>query len=254
MRQTIFAGNWKMNKGVAQTREYIERFLTHAEAIPETVRVVLAPPFTALEAAADHLYGSRIDLGAQTMHWEEHGAFTGEISPPMLAELGVTYVILGHSERRAYEGETDDDVRRKVAAALEHGLIPIVCVGETLEEHDAGRAQQRVVEQARTAFAGLPAESLAGCVVAYEPIWAIGTGRNCESAQANEVMEAIRASLPGLADASILYGGSMNADNVAGYLAQPQIDGGLVGGASLDAEQFRRLIENALPGAGGSRP
>ena len=179
------------------------------------------------------------------MHWELQGPFTGEVSAPMLREFGVTHVILGHSERRAYFNETDATVNRKVHTALQQGLIPIVAVGETAEERHAGKTDERVVAQTRAAFEGIARESLARVVIAYEPIWAIGTGENCEPDEANRVMSLIRSSLQGLNEIPILYGGSMNSENVAEYAVQPNIDGGLVGGASLDPDGFARLIKSS---------
>ena len=176
------------------------------------------------------------------MHWELQGAFTGEISAPMLREFGVSHVILGHSERRAYCAETDRTVNLKVHTALQQNLVPIVAVGETLEERRAGKADDRVVTQTRAAFEGVGVDALRGVAIAYEPIWAIGTGENCNAAEANRVMATIRSSLEGLDETPILYGGSMTRENVASYAAQPNINGGLVGGASLDPNGFAQLI------------
>jgi triosephosphate isomerase len=179
------------------------------------------------------------------MHWELKGAYTGEISAPMLLEFGVSHVILGHSERRASRAENDRTVNLTVRTALAHGLTPIVAVGETLEERDAGRTNERVVAQTRAAFAGVPSGDLRRAIVAYEPIWAIGTGRNCPPDEADRVMAAIRASLDGLGTVPILYGGSVTPANVAEYAARANINGGLVGGASLDPAGFAALIANA---------
>jgi triosephosphate isomerase len=187
----------------------------------------------------------RIALGAQTMHWEDQGAFTGEVSPPMLLEHGVSYVIIGHSERRAYCNEIDRTINLKVAAALRHGLTPIVAVGETLDEREAGEADQRVAGQTHAALEGLADDQIREVVIAYEPIWAIGTGKNCDPAEANRIMGRIRSHIPALHDAPILYGGSMKADNVAAYMAQEHINGGLIGGASLEPAAFATLIRNA---------
>jgi triosephosphate isomerase len=184
-------------------------------------------------------------LVAQNMHWEAGGAFTGEIAAPMLVELGVRSVILGHSERRHLFGETDEAVNKKVHAALAHGLTPIVCVGETLQERDGGHADHRVASQTRAALDGVSTADLAKVVLAYEPVWAIGTGRNCDVAQADATMSAIRASVAGLQDVRILYGGSVKTDNVAAYAQSPNINGGLVGGASLDPVAFAALIRAA---------
>jgi len=225
-RRPLIAGNWKMHKTVAEARE-----LAHGlrqMALPPGVDVIVCPPFTALAAVADELRGGPIGLGAQNMHDATHGAFTGEISPIMLRELGTTYVILGHSERRRFFGETDAAVARKVRSALAHGIVPIVAVGETADEHAAGGTIARV-----------------SCVVAYEPIWAIGTGNVDTPENANAVMGEIRSCVPGLADARVLYGGSMNGENAAALLAQPNIDGGLIGGASLTLAGFMAVVDAA---------
>ncbi len=243
MRRRIAAANWKMHKTAEQTRAYLERL--SAQPLPSGVDVVIAPPFTSLAAAAPLVRASGLALGAQTMHWELQGAFTGEISAPMLLEFGVRYVILGHSERRAYCGETDASVNRKVKTALDQGLVPIVAVGETLDERARGETAAKVMRQTRAAFEGIAATALTGVVLAYEPIWAIGTGQNCDPAEADGVMATIRSCVAGLADTPILYGGSMNAENVGAYVSRPNIDGGLVGGASLDPDGFAALIRNA---------
>ena len=244
-RRRICAGNWKMFKTASEARAYGERFAELASSIPGHVELVLCPPFTALQALRDALDGTRVKLGAQNMYWESSGAFTGEISAPMLVDLGVQYVILGHSERRQYFGETDEDVRRKTAAALQAGLTPIVAVGESLQIRDDGNAASHVVAQTRAALSGLDAVSIAKVVMAYEPVWAIGTGRNCDAADANTIMHAIRAAVDGLATVPILYGGSVKPENVAQYASQQDIDGGLVGGASLDPDSFARLAQGA---------
>ncbi|MGB6601655.1 MAG: triose-phosphate isomerase [Candidatus Cybelea sp.] len=245
--KTILAGNWKMNKTAAETAAYLDVFLPLTSTLSPAIEIVVAPPFTSIPSAAARLRGTRVRLGAQTMHWQLQGAFTGEISAPMLREFGVTHVILGHSERRAYCGETDATVNLKVRTALEQGLTPIVAVGETLEERKAGLTDERVVAQTRGAFDGVPRSALAAVVIAYEPIWAIGTGENCDSAEADRVMATIRSCLNGLETTPILYGGSMTAANVISYIARPNINGGLVGGASLDPNGFAALIANATP-------
>lgn len=246
MPRTIVAGNWKMHKTAHQTREFFEAFLPLAQSIPHDVHIVVAPPFTAIEAAHDALRGNtRVALGAQNVHWEMHGAFTGEVSVPMLAEFGVTYVIVGHSERRAYFDESNLTVNLKVKALLAHGITPIVAVGETIDERNAGITDELVTEQTKAALEGLDEAGVARVVMAYEPIWAIGTGANCDPVEADRVMAKIRASVPGLKDAPILYGGSMKPDNVSAYRAQPNVNGGLVGGASLEAAGFAKLIEAA---------
>jgi triosephosphate isomerase len=243
----IVAGNWKMHKTAAETAAFFDAFLSRIEGFSGQIEIVVAPPFTSLQLAGERLRDTRVRLGAQTMHWELRGPFTGEVSAPMLRELGVTHVILGHSERRAYCDETDRTVNLKVHTALAQGLVPIVCVGETLEERRAGATDERVISQTRAAFEGVAAVGLATVAIAYEPIWAIGTGQNCEPQEANRVMATIRRAIDGLRATPILYGGSVTAANVASYAERPDINGGLVGGASLDPEGFATLIERALP-------
>ncbi len=208
--------------------------------------VVLAPPFTALAAVHAVVADSVVALGAQNMHWGESGAYTGEISAPMLLDLGVRYVILGHSERRRYFHESDEEINRKVRAALSHGLMPIVAVGETADERDTGMTDARVVAQTSAALDGVEPANLARLALAYEPVWAIGTGRNCPPAEADRVMGCIRGTLPGLEHTRILYGGSVTPANFASYLACENCDGGLIGGASLDANAFVQLAILAL--------
>jgi triosephosphate isomerase len=246
-RRPLIAGNWKMNKTVAETRTLIREL--RASDLPRDVDIVVAPPFTALDAAAEELAGSHVGLGAQNMNEHAHGAYTGEISPVMLYDLHVRFVIVGHSERRAM-GETDEAVNAKVRAALAHGLSPIVAVGETPDEHRERRTRERVTQQTRAAFAGVSATDVARCIIAYEPIWAIGTGLSDSPENANDVIGEIRASVDGLAHARLLYGGSMKPENAAGLMAQPQIDGGLIGGASLAAHTFLAVIDAASSAAG----
>ena len=246
-RRPLIAGNWKMHKTVAETRALIAEL--RGAAIPRDIDVVIAPPFTALGSAHEALAGSHIALGAQTMNEALHGAFTGEISAIMLHELGVRYAILGHSERRLLYGETDAAVNRKVKTALAHGIVPIVAVGETEEEHEAGHTRMRVTQQIREAFDGVSPTDVAGCVVAYEPIWAIGTGLNDEPESANGVIGEIRSAVDGLDDARLLYGGSMKGENAVALMAQPHIDGGLIGGASLSARTFLAVLHAASPPA-----
>ena len=213
----------------------------------DAVEVVVCPPFTALPSAAQALEGSRILLGAQNMHWEKEGAFTGEVSPVMLTDLGCRYVILGHSERRQYHGEDDFLVNRKVKAALEHGLTPIVCIGETLGERQDGRTLSVVERQLQGGLSGISAEEGYGITLAYEPVWAIGTGHTATTEQAAEVHSFIRKQLaelwgePTATAVRILYGGSVKPDNIDGLMAEPDIDGALVGGASLKADTFARI-------------
>ncbi len=254
MRLPFVAGNWKMYKTIAETRHLVSELVPGLQAV-QGVEKVICPPFTVLLAASALLEGTDIGLGAQNMHWEAQGAFTGEISPPMVAEI-CRYVILGHSERRTYFGETDETVNMKARAALKHGLLPIVCVGETLTENEAGRTADVVSRQMRDGLAGLafPTEDVAATplVIAYEPVWAIGTGRAATAEGANAVVaDVIRSVLAERFGASIaqavrvLYGGSVKADNAAEFFAQPDIDGALVGGASLKAGEFIRITQAA---------
>lgn len=215
------------------------------------VDVVLCPPFTALEAVKSVVAGTNVGLGAQTMHWEEQGAFTGEVSPLMVQEL-CEYVILGHSERRQYFGETDEGVNRKVKAALAHGLTPIVCVGENLAQNEAGETAAFVGQQVKVAFEGLSAEDATKTIIAYEPIWAIGTGKTADPATANSIIGlSIRGAVADIYSEEtaqkvrVQYGGSVKPDNIAGFMAQPDIDGALVGGASLTADSFLALVKGA---------
>jgi len=252
MRQPIIAGNWKMYKTVAQAVNFVVA-CQEKTAGQTGVEILLCPPFTALTAVAEQLSGTAIALGAQNCYWETEGAYTGEIAPGMLKEIGCRYVILGHSERRQYFGETDEQVNRKVHAALAHGLTPIVCVGELLAEREGGSTEAVVGRQLTGALAGLDAASVAGLVVAYEPIWAIGTGRTASAADAQAVNAYIRSIIRSqYGDAAaeqtrIQYGGSVKPDNTAELMAQPDIDGALVGGASLDADSFALIVRNAVP-------
>jgi triosephosphate isomerase len=236
-----------MNKTVAETRAFVREL--RGLPLPQDVDLAIAPPFTALAAAHEELTGSSIALGAQDMDEHERGPFTGEISPPMLLELGVTFVILGHSERRLHFGESDESVGRKVRAALAHGLTPIVAVGENAELHAAGRAVEHCTRQLHAAFEGVAVDEIARCVVAYEPIWAIGTGLSEDPVSASVAIGRLRACVDGLAGARFLYGGSMNVANAAALMSQPEIDGGLVGGASLDPRSFAEIAAAARPTA-----
>ncbi len=247
-RQPLIAGNWKMHHGGASGCELAAGIVTRCGDLA-AVTVVVAPPFTALAAVAHETQGSRVDVAAQNLHAEPKGAFTGEVSGPMLVEAGCRWVIVGHSERRHIFGETDETVSAKTAAAIAVGLRPIVCVGETLEEREAGRTLQVVYRQL-DAFVSHFEDKPGFGVVAYEPVWAIGTGRVATDEQAQEVHAALRARLAarsaGLARTTrILYGGSVKPDNAAGLLGCSDIDGALVGGASLDAEFFARIVEAA---------
>ncbi|RMF31495.1 MAG: triose-phosphate isomerase [Chloroflexi bacterium] len=253
MRKPIIAGNWKMHKTVAEAVQMIRELIPALTSVdPEAVDVVVCPPFTALKAVREAIGSAPIGLGAQNMHWEPQGAFTGEISPRMLKEL-CQYVIIGHSERRQYFGETDEGVNRKLKAALAHGLTPIVCVGENLEQNEAGQTEAVVGGQVRAAFAGLTAEQARQVILAYEPIWAIGTGKPATGPGANAIIaQAIRGTLTDLYGEEVAqairvqYGGSVKPNNIAEFMAQPEIDGALVGGASLQAESFAGIIRNGL--------
>jgi len=248
MRTPIIAGNWKMNKTVAETLELVREIRQSLGEAPEKVEVVLCPPFTSLWVAKNSLGRSKYGLGAQDLYWEPKGAFTGQVSPAMLAEL-VTYVIIGHSERRQYFGETDETVNKKVKAALANGLKPIMCVGEVLAEFESGKTNEVVSRQTRAGLAGLMAEQMANIVIAYEPVWAIGTGKAATGPGANAVVaRAIRGLLAEMfgkdvAEATrVQYGGSVTPANIAEFMAQPDLDGGLVGGASLKAADFAEIV------------
>jgi triosephosphate isomerase len=250
MRTKIIAGNWKMNKTPAEAAELTRALLPEIQAVTGVERV-LCPPFVSLASVAPLLAGTGVGLGAQNLHWERSGAFTGEISAPMLAGL-CQYVIIGHSERRQYFGETDEGVNRKVKAALAHGLTPIVCVGENLAENEAGQTQAVVHRHVRGAYAGLSADDALRTVIAYEPVWAIGTGKAATPEQANAVMgdfiRALLAELYSTAVADLLrlqYGGSVTAANAQALMAQPHIDGALVGGASLKPAEFAAIVKAA---------
>ena len=253
MRTPFVAGNWKMHETVADARHLVSELVPGLQSI-QNVEKVLCPPFTDLLAVANLLEGTDVGLGAQNMYWETSGAFTGEISPAMIAEL-CNYVILGHSERRAYFGETDETVNKKVQAAFGAGLVPIVCVGETLDENEAGRTTEvvsRQVSQGLAGLSGLNGDS-SSLVVAYEPVWAIGTGKAATPDGANAVIaDVIRPALADLFDQDfaqgvrVLYGGSVKAGNAGEFFRQPDIDGALVGGASLKASEFIAITQAAV--------
>jgi triosephosphate isomerase len=254
-RTPLIAGNWKMHKTEEQAEDYIQALLPRVSAL-DAVEMAICVPFTDLRAMVDSARGSRVEVYAQNMHQEAQGAYTGEISAPMLSELDVRGVVLGHSERRAMFGETDRALALKVAAALEAGLAPILCVGETEEERDNDETDRKLRQQVKEDLAGVPGERLAEVVIAYEPIWAIGTGRVATAEQAQEAIAFIRA-LVGDRDTQaaqavrILYGGSVKPENAAELLALADVDGALVGGASLDAESFAQI---AAAGASAGRP
>lgn len=249
MRTPIIAGNWKMFKTVSESNDFIQEVKGKAEV--EGVETVICAPFTNLPSLVEAVKGTNIKIGAQNLHFEDNGAFTGEISGVMLKDLGVDYVIIGHSERRQYFAETDETVNKKLHAAFRHGLTPIFCLGETLEEREADQTKDVCKVQTEAAFAGLSAEQAAQVVIAYEPIWAIGTGKSSTSQDANEVIAYIRTLVKDLynetvADAvRIQYGGSVKPENVTEYLGQSDIDGALVGGASLQPASFIALVEGA---------
>ncbi len=255
MRKPFVAGNWKMNRTVAEARQFVSEMIPGLQAI-EGVEIVLCPPFTTLLAVAALIEGTHIGLGAQTMHWELSGAYTGEISPPMVAEL-CRYVIIGHSERRQFFGETDQTVNMKLHAALAHGLTPIVCVGETLVEYEAGRTDEVVSNQIRLGFQGIEGitelENPEAFVIAYEPVWAIGTGKpSTPEGAASVVGDVIRPALqkmygePVARAVRVLYGGSVNGNVAAEFFNEPEIDGALVGGASLKVADFTRIAQAAI--------
>jgi triosephosphate isomerase len=251
MRTSLVAGNWKMNKTIADTRELVFKMSVQLREITG-VEKVICPPFMSLMAASALLEGAGIGLGAQNMHWEEKGAFTGEVSPAMVKEL-CGYVILGHSERRAYFGETDEIVNRKLLAAQKFELTPIVCVGETLAQYEANQTRAVVSSQTKLSLKGASADYAPRMVVAYEPVWAIGTGKASNGIEANAVVkDVIRPALAELYGEQtaqvirVLYGGSVTAANAAEFFGQPDIDGALVGGASLKVDEFTAIVKAAI--------
>jgi len=249
-RKTIIAGNWKMNKTLSETKAFAEEFKAMVGK-PKWCKVVLCVPAANLAPAIRLFKDSRVEIGAQNCHYEPSGAYTGEVSVAMLKELGVKYVIIGHSERRAYYGETDFTVNKKIKAALDGGLTPILCVGESLEQRELGVTEDLVAYQVKAALSGLTANQVRHVVIAYEPIWAIGTGKTATAEQAGAVCGHIRSVIRDLHGArvaravTIQYGGSMNAKNAAELLAQPDVDGGLIGGASLKPVDFMSIINSA---------
>lgn len=251
MRNKLIAGNWKMNNNISESLKLVNE-LNDLIKEKNNNEILICPPFTALYAVKQKLENSTIKLGAQNMHFESNGAYTGEISPIMLKEIGVEYVIIGHSERRQYFNETDNLVNLKIKAALANGIKPILCVGETLEQRERNIQQDTVKNQLDNAFMDIDEKDAINVVIAYEPIWAIGTGRTATSNQANEMALFIRESLKDLySDNSsqkmlILYGGSVKGSNAKELMGQSDIDGALVGGASLKAEEFASIIKNAM--------
>ena len=248
MRQTVVAGNWKMNKTPAQTTELINELKPLVAGSAN--KCIVCVPYTNLANALEATKGSNIEVGAQNMYFEESGAYTGEIAPNMLTEMGVKYVIIGHSERRQYYNETDERVNKKVNKAFEHNLIPIICVGESLQQREQGITFELVALQTKIALLGLTADQVKKCIIAYEPIWAIGTGKTATSDQAEEVCAKIREAVAEVfgSDAAdeitIQYGGSVNASNSKELFGKENIDGGLVGGASLKANDFSVIVNS----------
>jgi triosephosphate isomerase len=248
MRKPIVAGNWKMNKLISETRVFVEE-VKNSVGKADYCEMIICPSFVVLTELRDAAKNTSIFFGAQNMFWEEKGAYTGEISPAMLIDAGCRYAIIGHSERRQYFNETDENVNKKMHSAFKHGLIPIVCVGETLQERESGATFKIIEKQARSGLAGLNDETSKSVIIAYEPVWAIGTGKTATPQQAQEVHGFIRKLYSGIYDSKsgdrvrILYGGSIKPDNFAEIMKQPDIDGGLVGGASLEAKSFIKLVE-----------
>ncbi|HOC33564.1 MULTISPECIES: triose-phosphate isomerase [Ruminococcus] len=254
LRKAIIAGNWKMNKTRPEAKALLEAIKPLVANAEGKIEVIACVPFTNLETAINTTAGSNVKIGAENVHFEKSGAFTGEISADMLTELGVEYVVIGHSERRQYFGETDETVNKRTIAALEAGLKPIVCVGELKWERECNITEEVIARQIKLDLWSLTAEQVKNVVIAYEPVWAIGTGLTATPDQAEEVCGFIRAQLAKLFDqatadaVTIQYGGSMNAKNAAELLAKPNIDGGLIGGASLKAEDFNVIVQAAVNG------
>lgn len=250
MRHPFIAANWKMHKTVHDTVVYVKEFRSLVKDV-EDVEIVLAPPLTAIHAAAEAARNSNVGIAAQNVHWERQGAFTGEVSAAMVREAGAEYVIIGHSERRQLFGETDEQVNRKLQAALAAGLIPIVCIGETLAEREQGQTLDILDRQIKAGFDGISGEQVASLVIAYEPVWAIGTGRTATSAQAQEAHAHIRQRLrqwfggPAADECHVIYGGSVKPENSRELVEQPDVDGALVGGASLDLRGFFEIVSRA---------
>lgn len=244
MRKPIIAGNWKMYKTVSEARDFATQLKPLVAGVHDRT-VLVCPPFTHLQDVCDILCDSNVAVGAQNLYWEDEGAFTGEVSASMLKSVGCTYVIIGHSERRQYFGETNETVNKKIFAALKHNLIPIVCVGETLAQREKNETFKVIEKQIKEGFKTLDLGHWTSIVIAYEPVWAIGTGKTATPEQAQEVHAFIRKLLPKdvANDIRILYGGSVKPENVKELMAQPDIDGGLVGGASLKVESFVKLIK-----------
>jgi triosephosphate isomerase (TIM) len=251
MRKKIIAANWKMNKDVNETSDFFTALQKELSGYNGTVEVVVCPPFTALQAAVKASQGTPFKIGSQNLHYENDGAFTGEISARMIKSLGIPYVIIGHSERRQYFGETDEIVSKKVKKALSEGLKVILCVGETLSERDGNITEKVLERQVRAGLNGVTPEQLKSVVIAYEPVWAIGTGRNATPQQAQDAHAFIRSVVAKMLgdgsahDLTIQYGGSMKPENSAELLSQPDVDGGLIGGAGLKADSFAKIVKSA---------
>ena len=250
-RKIFIAGNWKMNKTAAETAELASALKASLAQFAGKCEIAVCPTFTSLATAVEILKGSNVKVGAQNIHWADNGAYTGEISGAMLKEIGVEYVIIGHSERRQYFGETDETVNQRIKAALKYGLKPIVCIGETLAEREGGVTNTVLEKQIRGAFADISAADMDAITVAYEPVWAIGTGKTATPDVAQETHAFIRSVLTALfgdkaQDIVVQYGGSMKAENSGALVSKQDIDGGLIGGAALKADSFTALIQNAL--------
>ena len=251
MRRPIVAGNWKMHKTIDESIEFIQKLVR--QPLPIEVDAVICAPYLALSALVAEVHHTKVEIGAQNVHWEKEGAYTGEVSVPMLKAAGVSYVIIGHSERRSLFGETDEQINQKVRAALAGGLIPIICVGEELEDRQKGQTKAVVQSQVTAALAGVDAANAAKVVFAYEPVWAIGSGQAATAEDAEEVCADLRELLKQHYDESVAeqvriqYGGSVKPDNLSTFLTQPNIDGALVGGASLTVDSFRALLQGAVP-------
>jgi triosephosphate isomerase len=251
MRNKVIAGNWKMHKDVNESVQFAKEIVAKQNNIPENVIVIICPTFTALFPVSEVLKATKINLGAQNMYFEDQGAFTGEVSANMLISSGCKYVILGHSERRTYFGETDEIINKKVKKTLEKNLIPILCIGETLEEREKEITNQVVEKQVKVGLANFSKDEISKIILAYEPVWAIGTGKTATPAQAQDVHSFIRSIIEKIADKKVAdsiviqYGGSMKAENAKELLSQPDIDGGLIGGACLKTDSFYGFIEAA---------
>jgi len=250
-RKIFIAGNWKMNKTIAETKALCEALKSSLAPFAGKCEVAVCPTFTSLAAAVEILKGTNVKVGAQNIHWADNGAFTGEISGAMLQEIGVEYVIIGHSERRQYFGETDETVNKRIKAALKYALKPIVCIGETLEERESGVTNDVLAKQLKGGFADITAADMANITIAYEPVWAIGTGKTATPDVAQETHAFIRKTLVEMFGAAgndvvVQYGGSMKPGNAAELIAKEDIDGGLIGGAALKSDSFTELVKNGI--------